>query len=93
MVPATNLHMVHLAEQIQDAIVPAQLEDWRKGDKPLDWANESLAITRRVYRELPASHEVGEIYCDRNIGTVEDRLAAAGVRLAALLNSLFDPAG
>jgi hypothetical protein len=62
---------------------------WRNSLAPEVWANESLAITRRLYEELPAGGEIGREYCRQNSGTAEQRLAAAGVRLAALLNGIF----
>ncbi len=83
-----------LAAAIDAAITPSQRIDWLFATTPLQWADESLTITRRVYHELPAKNEEGqrvltEIYYDRNLGTIEDRLAAAGLRLAARLNALL----
>ncbi|MFO0874675.1 MAG: S1/P1 nuclease [Phycisphaerales bacterium] len=78
-----------LADEIDQATTPTQRSDWQASVAPIDWANESLTITRRIYRELPPNGILGEVYYDRNIGIVLDRLAAGGVRLAALLNRLF----
>ena len=75
-----------------------KLKEWRGVTSPVEWANESLAITRRLYKDVPGQAQVqgqgqlmqiGEAYFEKNIGTVEDRLTAAGVRLAALLNTIF----
>jgi hypothetical protein len=48
-------------------------------------------VTRSLYRKLPANRQLDSAYYNANIGTVENQLAAAGVRLAAMLNDIFDP--
>ena len=55
----------------------------------LAWGNESRAITRVIYNELPANAKVGEAYYESNFPTVALRLKAGGVRLAAALNKTF----
>lgn len=75
--------------RMRQRISEEQFRLWQNSPEPEAWANESLAITRRLYGELPARGEAGREYCQQNSGTVEQRLAAAGVRLAALLNSIF----
>jgi len=101
---STNLHAVwdtaliehrtrgdwaKLANDIDAAMTKSQRADWEAPSDATDWANASLAITQRVYRELPANATVGEIYYDRHIGIIEDQLAAAGIRLATMLNTIF----
>jgi hypothetical protein len=56
---------------------------------PTQWANESLAATIKIYDELPANKVLGKDYYENNVGTVENRLVAGGVRLAVLLNDIF----
>jgi len=75
--------------RIRRRLSKEQFKLWRNSLEPEAWANESLAITRRLYGELPARGEIGREYCRQNSGAVEQRLAAAGVRLAALLNGVF----
>lgn len=56
---------------------------------PLDWAAESHALARdQVYR-LPQPPELSGEYAAENLPRAEDRLARAGIRLAALLNQLL----
>lgn len=81
-----------MTKRIEASISNSDVIRWQRATDPREWANESLAITRRLYRELPADHVLDEKYFQHNIDTVEDRLAAAGVRLAATLNSLFPEA-
>lgn len=83
-----NGDWMELAQEWQQAITPSQLANWSAPSSAKDWANESLAITRGLYADLPADHKLGASYYDQNITVVQARLSAAGVRLATLLNSL-----
>ena len=58
--------------------------DRNAGGSPADWANESHEQARTIINHRPAS--VDQAYYDANIHLVNERLALAGVRLAALLN-------
>ena len=62
---------------------------WESNLESADWANESAAITREIYKELPADQRIDQPYYDANIATVMRRLTAGGVRLAAALNRTF----
>jgi hypothetical protein len=76
-------------QELRKAITDQRVKRWRASLDPADWANESLTITRRLYRELPANRQLDEMYYKRNVSRFEERLAAAGIRLAALLNDIF----
>lgn len=80
-----------MIKEIEQGITGANLRKWRESLNPTAWANESLGITRSLYRKLPANRELDSAYFNGNIGTVENQLAAAGVRVAALLNDIFSP--
>ena len=54
---------------------------------PEDWANESHRFAQRAWLENGA--EINEEYYRQEIGVLDDRLALAGLRLAALLNQAF----
>ena len=56
---------------------------------PLDWAEESLALTRRIYAELPADGRLPEDYYERYHPLARDRILLAGRRLGQLLNTLL----
>jgi hypothetical protein len=56
---------------------------------PVDWAAESHALSRDHVYDLPASPEIGGAYATENLPRAEQRLAQAGIRLAALLNQLL----
>lgn len=76
------------ALRLAKAITPSELDQWRSGTLA-DWANESYGIARRlIYGEwphgpgtLPASYEATAL------PVVNEQLAKAGVRLAAVLNA------
>lgn len=57
---------------------------------PIDWANESIAVGRDVvYTGIPADGDppkLDRLYVENGVVVVRDRLAKAGVRLAAVLN-------
>jgi hypothetical protein len=80
-------------QAIRTRISPEKATEWGKSLDPLDWARESLQITRDIYTDLPRPGDepiqLPPDYFDRHIGTVERRLAMAGVRLAAVLNDVL----
>lgn len=51
---------------------------------PEDWANESHRLARQVW--VNDGGAIDQAYYQANIGIVDERLALAGVRLAAVLN-------
>jgi hypothetical protein len=77
-------------KKLRSRVSEGQIKSWlSQSVDPEAWANESLAITRRIYLELPKSGALGQAYYDSNIAAVEDRLLMAGVRLALVLNTIF----
>lgn len=81
-----------MAERLSTSVAPVDEIRWIEGD-PLVWAHESFSLVEtQVYADVEDGGYVGQRYFDRNQHTAERRLQMAGVRLAALLNALFDPA-
>jgi len=62
-------------------------EKLRASGKPADWANESFALAKAAWVNDGAS--VDEQYYQQQIKVVDERLALAGLRLAALLNEVL----
>jgi hypothetical protein len=60
------------------------------GNNVISWANESYSITEDTVYEFPLMTDVEDEYYYRNIQTVERQLKKAGIRLANLLNGIFD---
>ncbi|MEQ8764383.1 MAG: S1/P1 nuclease [Planctomycetota bacterium] len=83
-----------IEEGLAARLTPEVIAWWRAETDPLQWANESLDITRDVYVELPEFEgRLLEAYYERNIARLELRMLAAGIRLAALLNRVLVAAG
>jgi hypothetical protein len=62
-------------------------EHLRASGNPADWANESLALAKAAWVNDGGS--VDEQYYRQQIKVVDERLALAGLRLAALLNEVL----
>ncbi|MCH8881549.1 MAG: hypothetical protein IID34_16915 [Planctomycetes bacterium] len=57
---------------------------------PVVWATESHKLAHSNAYDVPKDGRIGQDYFDKNIPVLNERLAVAGVRLAALLNAVFD---
>lgn len=79
-----------LAKTLHERLTETDRQRWTRSLNPIEWANESLSETRRIYHELPRSGNLDRAYHEHNIDTALTRLAAAGVRMAAFLNAIFD---
>ena len=80
--------------ELEGVASPEMIAEWSKGT-PEDWATESLAEAKQAYR-VPGSHawlrsgaRLGKSYNDFALPVVQMQLAKAGVRVAAVLNELF----
>jgi hypothetical protein len=79
-----------------DVLATAHENDWN-GGTPTSWANESHRIAQQIYRELqnPVPGKLLELdvaYGAAHSALVEQQLARAGLRLAAVLNAALDTA-
>lgn len=77
-------------DQLQATITAENATLYQSSTDPLAWGNETLQITRRLYKELD-SDDLGAPYYERNMPVVEDQLERAGIRLATMLNAMFAP--
>jgi hypothetical protein len=59
----------------------------------LDWVNQSQDLANILYEKTPQGARIGYVYHYQNFETVREQLLDAGLRLAATLNAIFDPAG
>ena len=78
-----------LAATLGGGVQRDEVITWQATLDPVEWANESRALMRRIYDQLPKDDRVGQEYYEANIATVERRLTAGGVRMAAALNKAF----
>jgi hypothetical protein len=87
--------MSNASSQLMDFINenPALVKQYLSTMNPVDWANESFQYVRStVYNYTLGPDNVpalGDDYYYHNLPIVKERLAAAGVRLAKLLNNIF----
>ena len=54
-----------------------------------DWAKETLAITRQIYKDIPAGYNLSYNDVAKYAPIIETQLERAGLRLAYVLNSIF----
>ena len=76
-----------------DDMTPGEIAEWQDSSYE-DWVEESKELRPLVYGfEKPGDGGLPELswgYQNSRIGVVEQRLRQAGIRLAGLLNSIFD---
>jgi hypothetical protein len=75
-----------MSADLRQAITDDQRKAWAASTNPVDWANESLAITLQLYAKAPGNAGVNDDYYKQWNATLNARLQAAGVRLGAMLN-------
>lgn len=100
-----NMHAIWDSGLLRDdGRTPQEIATWLKtttedadrkswaNSKPLDWANESLALARSSdlqYENPPEHFYFGKLYVSFNMPHMFTQLDKAGVRLASLLNDVF----
>lgn len=74
-----------------DQATPEQIREWQN-DPVIKWIWESYEISSKLYAEVDAlnGRSIGDDYYRAHIPIVEKRIEQAGIRLAGLLNHLFD---
>jgi hypothetical protein len=79
----TGLSQEDYVRRLNELIAQKHLEKQAAGT-PVEWANESHLQARHLVDPRPAA--IDETYYQANIDLVNEKLALAGLRLAALLN-------
>lgn len=74
-----------------DRATPAMKDEILYGT-PADWARETFDICSRVYDTTPAGTIISYDYIAKWTPIVETQFLKGGLRLADILNSIFDPA-
>lgn len=57
---------------------------------PIEWANEGRALAESYVYQIPEGSTPSRDYRDHGIPIMEERIALAGYRLAAMLNSIYN---
>jgi hypothetical protein len=89
IIESEKLSFSELAEMV-DHPTQTEIRTWQSTGV-LDWIKESMAVRARVY-EI-GDKKLGYLYAYQNGPLVKRRLLQAGVRLAGVLNALFDSPG
>ena len=98
----TNLHSVWDSKMIDDwqmsyielannaaDLSKKQIEAIEKGTV-VDWANEVHKITKEVYKSVKKGENLRYQYSYDHFGTVRTQLQRGGIRLAKVLNEIYD---
>ncbi len=86
LIEHTGLSEQDYVSRVEQLIASRSLQSKATGT-PEDWANESFRVAQKIW--LNDGGAVDEAYYQANIGTVDERLALAGLRLAGLLNDVL----
>lgn len=78
-------------QMMLDRATPRQQQDIIAGTID-DWAKQSAAIAAQIYEETPEGTNLSYDEVARWTPVIESQLLNGGLRLAHLLNTLFDPA-
>ncbi|MEQ8324363.1 MAG: S1/P1 nuclease [Vicingaceae bacterium] len=74
-------------QELEKGITDAKLKEWQNTDVA-SWAFESQTYIDQMYDFT--DDKLDKSYYEKNIATVDLRMSQAGIRLAYLLNSIFD---
>ena len=97
----SNLHRVWDSEMIngynmsyselaKNLAIPEKLEIEFERDDLIGWVNEIHSYTRKIYNGVSIDDNLGYEYQYENFQTVRDLILKGGLRLASVLNYLFD---
>lgn len=84
-----KLNYKQMAEKY-DTATPVQIKQWQ-ADPVIKWLYESYLIAGELYKESAENPDFKEDYYTDHIGLVHQRILKAGIRLAGVLNSIYDP--
>jgi len=87
MIESRQMSYTEISDNI-DVIDAETVEEWQSASVR-DWAYESMDIRDTVYN-LPDNNRIGYEYRYANYDFVKERLVKAGIRLAGVLNDIYD---
>ena len=92
MINSHNMSYSELALNLSNPdflISVEEANDFKRGDV-LNWVDEIHEYTNKIYGDVSIDDKLGYEYQYKNFGTVKDLLLIGGIRLAKVLNYLFD---
>jgi hypothetical protein len=75
-----------------DTATPAEIKKWQSDDLMI-WLWESYRVSTILYEEAAKNPDFDEEYYKTHLPVLENRIERAGIRLAGILNSIFDNTG
>ena len=87
MINGYNMSYSELAKNLP---APEKLEIEFERDDVIGWVNEIHSYTRKIYNGVSINDNLGYEYQYENFQTVKDLILKGGLRLASVLNYLFD---
>ncbi len=88
MIEDWEMSYIELAENAED-LSKKQIEAIEKGTV-VDWVNEVHELTKEVYNSVKVGENLRYRYSYDHFGTVRTQLQKGGIRLAKVLNDIFD---
>ena len=85
-----NSYGMSYSEFAKNLPAPEKLEIEFERDDLIDWVNDIHSYTRNIYKDVSSGDNLGYEYQYKNFPTVKDLILKGGLRLAAVLNYLFD---
>ena len=85
-----NSYGMSYSEFAKNLPSPEKLEIEFERDDLIDWVNDIHSNTRDIYKGVSAGDNLGYEYQYKNFPTVKKLILKGGLRLAAVLNYLFD---
>ncbi len=79
-------------QQQIDLCSPAEVDSISAGT-PDDWSHQTFKLATMVYESTPQGSNISYAYLVKMRPVIEQQLVTGGLRLAALLNSIYDPSG
>lgn len=87
MINGYNMSYSELAKNLS---TPENLEIEFERDDLIDWVNETHSYTRKIYNDVSIDDNLGYEYQYQNFQIVRELILKGGMRLASVLNYLFD---
>lgn len=88
MIDDFKMSYTDLADNAQD-LSKSQIALIKKGSV-VDWVNEVHKLTKEVYNSVQVGENLRYRYSYNHFGTVRTQLQKGGIRLATVLNNIFD---
>jgi hypothetical protein len=87
MIDRKGMSYSELADELYRRLTPEMKESYRSASMG-DWLKEAVALRPLVYK-LPENKKISWVYMYETNDTVEERLVAASVRLAQILEEIY----